>query len=163
MFRINLIKNVFGFVIITGLLFLSLINIENKAESKSFNDGEIKQDLSQIKKEDYIANSFIIEVKKGESLPDIEKLKVSTGFENITFENIFDSFFRLNFSTPKNPSQNSLDKQDTFEVLDVLNDFEEIKLRLKTPVIFDGRNLYSTKKVLEQGFTYYAIGKSIKQ
>jgi UDPglucose 6-dehydrogenase len=42
-------------------------------------------------------------------------------------------------------------------------DFEEIKSRLKTPVIFDGRNLYSTKKVLEQGFTYYAIGKSIKQ
>lgn len=42
-------------------------------------------------------------------------------------------------------------------------DFEEIKSRLKTPVIFDGRNLYSTKKVLDQGFTYYAIGKSIKQ
>ena len=41
-------------------------------------------------------------------------------------------------------------------------DFEEIKSRLKTPVIFDGRNLYSTKKVLEQGFKYYAIGKAIK-
>jgi UDPglucose 6-dehydrogenase len=41
-------------------------------------------------------------------------------------------------------------------------DFEEIKSRLKTPVIFDGRNLYSTKKVLEQGFSYYAIGKAIK-
>ena len=41
-------------------------------------------------------------------------------------------------------------------------DFEEIKSRLKTPVIFDARNLYNTKKVLEQGFTYYAIGKAIK-
>ena len=41
-------------------------------------------------------------------------------------------------------------------------DFDEIKGRLKTPVIFDGRNLYSTKKVLEQGFSYYAIGKAIK-
>jgi UDPglucose 6-dehydrogenase len=41
-------------------------------------------------------------------------------------------------------------------------DFEEIKSRLKTPVIFDGRNLYNTKKVLEQGFSYYAIGKAIK-
>jgi UDPglucose 6-dehydrogenase len=40
-------------------------------------------------------------------------------------------------------------------------DFEEIKARLKSPVIFDGRNLYNTKKVLEQGFTYYAIGKAI--
>lgn len=41
-------------------------------------------------------------------------------------------------------------------------DFDEIKSRLKTPLIFDGRNLYSTKKVLEQGFTYYAVGKHIK-
>lgn len=40
-------------------------------------------------------------------------------------------------------------------------DFEEMKARLKTAVIFDGRNLYSTKKVLEQGFSYYAIGKAI--
>ncbi len=40
-------------------------------------------------------------------------------------------------------------------------DFEEMKARLKTPVIFDGRNLYNTKKVLEQGFSYYAIGKAI--
>lgn len=40
-------------------------------------------------------------------------------------------------------------------------DFEEIKQRLNKPVIFDGRNLYSTKKVLEEGFTYFAIGKKI--
>lgn len=41
-------------------------------------------------------------------------------------------------------------------------DFDEMKSRLKTPLIFDGRNLYSTKKILELGFTYYAIGKAIK-
>lgn len=41
-------------------------------------------------------------------------------------------------------------------------DFEEIKSRLKMPVIFDARNLYNTKKVLEQGFSYYAVGKAIK-
>lgn len=40
-------------------------------------------------------------------------------------------------------------------------DFEEIKGRLKSPLIFDGRNLYNTQNVLKQGFTYYAIGKSI--
>ena len=40
-------------------------------------------------------------------------------------------------------------------------DFDEIKSRLTTPLIFDGRNLYSTKKVLDEGFTYYAIGKKI--
>jgi UDPglucose 6-dehydrogenase len=40
-------------------------------------------------------------------------------------------------------------------------DFEEIKKRLKTPTIFDGRNLYNTKHVLEDGFTYFAVGKRI--
>ncbi len=40
-------------------------------------------------------------------------------------------------------------------------DFEEIKKRLKTPILFDGRNLYKTQKVLADGFTYYAVGKSI--
>lgn len=40
-------------------------------------------------------------------------------------------------------------------------DFDEMKSRMKNPVIFDGRNLYNTKKVLEQGFQYYAIGKAI--
>jgi UDPglucose 6-dehydrogenase len=40
-------------------------------------------------------------------------------------------------------------------------DFEEMKSRLKQAVIFDARNLYNTKKVLEQGFKYYAIGKAI--
>lgn len=40
-------------------------------------------------------------------------------------------------------------------------DFDEIKSRLNKPIIFDGRNLYSTKKVLDEGFTYYAIGKRI--
>lgn len=40
-------------------------------------------------------------------------------------------------------------------------DFSQIKSGLKTPVIIDGRNLFSTKKVLKEGFTYYAIGKHI--
>lgn len=40
-------------------------------------------------------------------------------------------------------------------------DFEELKSRLKAKVIFDGRNLYNTQKVLDLGFSYYAIGKRI--
>jgi len=40
-------------------------------------------------------------------------------------------------------------------------DFSEIKKRLKAPILFDGRNLYKTKHVLEEGFTYYAVGKAI--
>jgi len=41
-------------------------------------------------------------------------------------------------------------------------DFNEIKSRLKKPVIFDGRNLYDTKKILGLGFDYFAVGKFIK-
>lgn len=41
-------------------------------------------------------------------------------------------------------------------------DFAEIKKRLKKPVLFDGRNLYDTKKMLAEGFDYFAIGKFIK-
>jgi UDPglucose 6-dehydrogenase len=40
--------------------------------------------------------------------------------------------------------------------------FDEIKKRLNEPVIFDARNLYPTKKILTLGFTYYAIGKYIR-
>jgi UDPglucose 6-dehydrogenase len=38
-------------------------------------------------------------------------------------------------------------------------DFEEMKIQLKTPVIFDGRNQYNTFNLEEKGFEYYQIGK----
>lgn len=38
-------------------------------------------------------------------------------------------------------------------------DFEEIKSKLKKPIIFDGRNQYNTFKLKENGFEYYQIGK----
>ncbi len=37
-------------------------------------------------------------------------------------------------------------------------DFDEMKLRLKHPIIFDGRNQYNRKKLEEYGFEYYEIG-----
>lgn len=39
-------------------------------------------------------------------------------------------------------------------------DFEEIRNKLKTPVIFDGRNQYTTYNLKEIGIEYYQIGKS---
>lgn len=38
-------------------------------------------------------------------------------------------------------------------------DFDEIKSRMATPVIFDGRNLYDPIQMRELGFTYYSIGR----
>ena len=37
--------------------------------------------------------------------------------------------------------------------------FELIKTSLKTPIIFDGRNLYDPKTIRELGFEYFAIGR----
>jgi UDPglucose 6-dehydrogenase len=38
-------------------------------------------------------------------------------------------------------------------------DFARMRKLLKTPVIFDGRNIYSPAIMKAQGFTYYAIGR----
>jgi UDPglucose 6-dehydrogenase len=38
-------------------------------------------------------------------------------------------------------------------------DFDNVKARLKSPVIFDGRNLYDPKFVRGLGFEYFAIGR----
>jgi UDPglucose 6-dehydrogenase len=38
-------------------------------------------------------------------------------------------------------------------------DFDYIKAALRTPVIFDGRNLYDPAQMARAGFSYYAIGR----
>lgn len=38
-------------------------------------------------------------------------------------------------------------------------DLGEIKKRLRSPVIFDGRNLYRRRVMAEYGFTYYCVGR----
>ena len=38
-------------------------------------------------------------------------------------------------------------------------DFEKLKTTLKTPVIFDGRNIYNPKEMDSLGFSYYSIGR----
>ena len=40
-------------------------------------------------------------------------------------------------------------------------DFELMRRLLREAVIFDGRNLYEPKTLTGQGFTYYAIGRSV--
>jgi UDPglucose 6-dehydrogenase len=37
-------------------------------------------------------------------------------------------------------------------------DFEAMKGLLKTPVVFDGRNIYSRKTLERLGYDYYGIG-----
>ena len=40
-------------------------------------------------------------------------------------------------------------------------DFDTIKASLRTPVVFDGRNLYDPAVVSRFGLTYYAIGRGV--
>ena len=42
-------------------------------------------------------------------------------------------------------------------------DFDEMKQRMKTPVIFDGRNQYNSKTITQLGFKYYQIGNAGEQ
>ena len=42
-------------------------------------------------------------------------------------------------------------------------DFDQLKKQLKSPVIFDGRNLYDPAMMKKLGFTYYAIGRGESQ
>ena len=39
-------------------------------------------------------------------------------------------------------------------------DFDTIKERLNTPIIFDGRNLFEPKRLANLGFTYHSIGRA---
>lgn len=57
-----------------------------------------------------------------------------------------------------------LEKADALAVLTDWNqfrnpDFAKIKKNLKTPLIFDGRNLYSSTYVANMGFCYFGIGR----
>lgn len=40
-------------------------------------------------------------------------------------------------------------------------DFDQIKMQLKEPVIFDGRNLFEPDAMVEAGFEYHGIGRSV--
>ncbi len=40
-----------------------------------------------------------------------------------------------------------------------LPDFKRLKKIMKTPVIFDGRNIYEPKELKKEGFIYYGIGR----
>jgi UDPglucose 6-dehydrogenase len=58
-----------------------------------------------------------------------------------------------------------LDKADALVIATEWNvfrtpDFEKIKKLLKSPVIFDGRNLFEPAEIKAKGFQYYAVGRN---
>ena len=88
-------------------------------------------------------------------------------FDPVAADNYKREMDRLGFDVTKKESRYEvLDGADALIVITEWKefrapDFAEVKSRLKNPIIFDGRNLYNSRKVIEQGFTYYAVGKYI--
>jgi UDPglucose 6-dehydrogenase len=39
-------------------------------------------------------------------------------------------------------------------------DFGRMRKLMRTPVVFDGRNLFTTEQMKQHGFTYYSIGRA---
>ena len=61
-------------------------------------------------------------------------------------------------------SYEALDNADALILITEWNEFkrpsfDKIKSKLKEPIIFDGRNQYEPKKMKEEGFTYFCIGR----
>jgi len=61
-------------------------------------------------------------------------------------------------------SYDALDQADALAIMTDWNDYkrpnwEEIRRRLASPTIFDGRNLYTPSRMAERGFTYHSIGR----
>ncbi len=58
-------------------------------------------------------------------------------------------------------------EDDTYDALIIATEwrefrspnFDTLKAMLKTPLIFDGRNLYDPTLVRDMGFEYFAIGR----
>jgi len=74
---------------------------------------------------------------------------------------------KYHFGDKINYMQNSYDCLKNAEALILLTewnefrrpDFQKIKELLKTPTIFDGRNQYDKKRLIEKGFEYFNIGQ----
>ncbi len=87
----------------------------------------------------------------------------------------YDPVAAKNFTHYMNDSENITSFENKYDCLNACDamvtmtewrefsfpDFPEMKKRMKNAVIFDGRNLFDTDKVREEGFDYFAIGKYI--
>lgn len=64
-------------------------------------------------------------------------------------------------------AENDMDALDNADALVICTDwdefrhpdFDDMKRRMRGPVIFDGRNLYRVPTMREHGFTYYSVGR----
>lgn len=68
---------------------------------------------------------------------------------------------RINFA---DNAYQAIENADALAIVTEWNEFrrpdlERVKELMRAPLIFDGRNLYEPKRMSEQGFTYFAMGR----
>jgi UDPglucose 6-dehydrogenase len=81
----------------------------------------------------------------------------------LDFEGSAEAWSRLRFSTSP---MDALHDADALIIVTEWKafrspDFEQVKMQLKTPVIFDGRNLFEPELMADAGFEYHGIGRSV--
>jgi len=85
------------------------------------------------------------------------------GCEKTLKKYIVENGHEANIGTCENPYQ-ALDGAEALLLVTEwrefwIPDYDEIKLRLNQPLIFDGRNIYEPNRMKQRGFQYYGIGR----
>ena len=91
----------------------------------------------------------------------MEKLKEKNSIFEVC-DPLIDNFDSSSFSLT--PTSEAFDNSDAILLVtdhdEFLNlDLTEIKSKMKTPIIIDGRNFFDEKNISSLGFSYRAIGK----
>lgn len=105
------------------------------------------------------------DIRDAPSVTIVEGL-LSLGAKIVAFDPVAEKNFKRIFPTVKfkNRAIDACYKADALLVLTEWNEFKQVDLAqvkkyLNTPIIFDGRNIYSTESMQELGFQYYSIGR----
>lgn len=104
-------------------------------------------------------------VKRGASVAvfDPVAMKEAKRVLTLDFNDVADAMNRIRFS------ESPMDAVQGADALAIVTewkafrspDFEQLKARLKAPVIFDGRNLFEPQIMADTGIEYHGIGRSI--
>ena len=103
----------------------------------------------------------IHDVRLSSTFPIVEKLKEKNSIFEVC-DPLIDNFNSSSFSLT--PTSEAFDNSDAILLVtdhdEFLNlDLTEIKSKMKTPIIIDGRNFFDEKNISSLGFSYRAIGK----
>ncbi len=106
------------------------------------------------------------DVREAPALVLIEQL-VSEGARVVAYDPVAKETAKAASAAPfeiADSAYQALDGADALAVLTEWNefrspDFSEVKSKLKTAVVFDGRNVFEPAKMKEMGFHYYCIGR----